>query len=298
MPTLPLLLFVVVLALMLMGGYVVRNILPLSILRPGYRKGTTTPADFGLTYEHLRLPVAPQVELDSFFVPATTTPLANLIILHGVGSCKEVYLPLAENLCALGYNLFLFDQRVHGKSGGQYLTYGYREKADVSKIIDWLADKTDNLRTGIYGNSMGGAVALQSLDHDHRLAFGLIESTFTDLPAVTRAYARRTSLRQLPAGIIDLILRQAGRLAHFDPWAVRPIDAAARLHQPVQFIHGDADSRIGYQHAKQLFAACTSVDKQLYLVPRGDHADLWEAGGTAYAEVWYGFLKRMATFTV
>lgn len=297
MMTLPIVLAVLLLLSILVVVYVISNLLPLAILQPGNRKGTTTPADFGLAYEHLRLQVAASIELDSFFVPASIPASANLIILHGVGSCKETYLPLAKELCGMGYNLFMVDQRAHGKSGGKYLTYGFREKEDVSKMVDWLDEKSSSLPTGIYGNSMGGAVALQSLDHDHRLVFGLIESTFTDLPTVTRAYARRLSFQGVPDFVLNYIIRRAGQLAAFDPWSVRPVDAVARLHQPMFFIHGDADSRIKYQHGEQLYAACSSPDKQLYLVRGGDHADLWEVQDTEYSTRWHGFLKRMVTFT-
>lgn len=273
--------------------YAFRNILPLYVLRPGNRIGTITPADYGLAHEHFRLPVTENIALDSFFVPATVSPKANLIILHGVGGCKENYLFLAERLCAMGFNLFLVDQRVHGKSGGEYLTYGYNEKKDVAKMVDWLVDKTNGLPTGIYGNSMGAAVALQSLDYDHRLIFGLTESTFTDLPTVTRAYARRMGFRGTPDAVINLILRQAGRLARFDPWQISPLEVVARLHQPMLFIHGDADVRIDLSNGRQLYAACSSADKALYVVPGGDHADLWEVGDERYPIVWFGFLERM-----
>lgn len=278
--------------------HVFRNILPLFLLRPGNRVGTETPADYGLAYEHFRLPVTSDITLDSFFIPATTTPKANLIILHGVGSCKETYLFLTERLCAMGFNLFLPDQRVHGKSDGKYLTYGFNEKKDVAKMVDWLVDRTASLPTGIYGNSMGAAVALQSLDYDHRLAFGLTESTFTDLPTVTRAYARRMGFRGTPDAVIDFLLRRAGVLAGFDPWQIRPLDVVTRLHQPILFIHGDADVRINVSNGRQLYAACGSADKTLYIVPGGDHADLWEIGDKNYPEVWFGFLQRMANASV
>ncbi len=277
-----------------MGSYYVfRNIFPLFILRPGNRVGTETPADYGLTYEHFQLPVGTGVALDSFFIPATSTSRANLIILHGVGSCKETYLFLTQRLCAMGYNLFLADQRAHGKSGGQYLTYGFNEKKDVKKMVDWLFAKTDGLRTGVYGNSMGAAVALQSLDYDHRLAFGLSESTFTDLPTVTRAYARRMGIEAIPDAVTNYLLRRAGAIAGFDPWEVRPIDVVKRLHQPLLFVHGDADVRINVSNGKQLYAACASEDKALYIVAGGDHADLWEVGDEGYPVAWFGFLERM-----
>lgn len=271
----------------------VRNTLPLVILRPGNKVGTLTPEDCGLAYEHVGLKVTPTIELDAYFIPATTDAKANLIILHGVGSCKEVYLPFAERLCAMGYNIFMADQRQHGKSGGRYLTYGHHEKHDVGKMVDWLAERTGNLRTGIYGNSMGAAVALQAMAIDERIAFGLIESTFTDLPAVTHAYARRLAGFPLPRWLTDYVLRRAGRIADFDPWTIRPVDAAGRIDRPLQFIHGDADGRINVAHGNALYAASPAEDKHFYVVPGGDHADLWEAGDTGYPERWYGFLQRM-----
>lgn len=268
--------------------------LPLTVVRPGNRVGTQTPEDFGLAYEHLGLKVSPTIELDAYFVPATAPPRANLIILHGVGSCKETYLPNATDLCALGYNLFMVDQRQHGKSGGRYLTYGHREKHDVKRMVDWLVKRTAGLQTGVYGNSMGAAVALQSMAHDPRLAFGLIESTFTDLPSVTYAYARLNLGFQPPRWLSDFVLRRAGKLADFDPWSIRPIDAVAQIDRPLQFIHGGGDVRINVSNAHALFAAAKSMDKNLYVVPGGDHADLWEVGDEGYPKAWFGFLRRMA----
>ncbi|MTB52962.1 alpha/beta hydrolase [Lewinella sp. W8] len=273
--------------------FLTARLLPFAVLQPGRRISHRTPEEFGVPYEHLRFEGADGVELDTFYVPATVTPRANFIMLHGVGSCKEVYLPYVAALARRGFNVMIWDQRAHGKSGGAYLTYGYREWQDVARAVDWLEARNPGLPTGIYGNSMGGAVALQSLAREPRLKFGLIESTFTDLREVTNAYGRRMSGFPLPYWVTDLVLFFAGRIANFRPGQVRPIDAARSIRQPVQLIHGDADANINVAHAHRLLAAIGSADKNLYLVAGGDHADLWEVGGKAYAAVWFGFLERM-----
>ncbi|WP_187270848.1 alpha/beta hydrolase [Neolewinella aurantiaca] len=277
-----------VLAVFLLATYV----LPYAILQPPRRTNTTTPADFGLPYEHFKFKVAEDLELDAFYVPATTVARANLIMLHGVGSCKEVYLGSVAELVKAGYNVLLWDQRAHGKSGGEYLTYGYHEKYDVSKAIDWLEARNPTLPTGIYGNSMGGAVAIQSMAGNPGLRFGLIESTFTDLPAVANAYGRRLSGLPLPHWLSDYVLYRAGRIADFEPFTVRPVEAARKVTQPIMHIHGDADANINVSHAHALFEAYASEDKTLYIVENGDHADLWEKGGDGYRDVWFGFLMR------
>jgi len=278
---------------LLVGGFLLaRNVLPYAILQPGHKTGDQTPADHGFPYEHFKLQATDSIRLDAFFVPAVGVGRANLIMLHGVGSCKEVYLGSVAELAKIGYNVLLWDQRAHGKSGGQYLTYGYFEKNDVSLAIDWLDTKTAGLPTGIYGNSMGGAVAIQSLANDARLKFGLIESTFIDLRTVANAYGQRMGGVPLPFWLSDYVLTRAGKIADFEPFSVRPVDAATQVTQPILHIHGDADANINVSHAHALFAAYSSKDKQLYIVENGDHADLWEKGGVGYREVWFGFLRR------
>ncbi|MEM9928246.1 MAG: alpha/beta fold hydrolase, partial [Bacteroidota bacterium] len=238
------LLIILALAVLALGlGYLLANyLLPFTLLQPGHKTGDRTPANFGLLYEKLDFTVADGIVLDSFYVPSTETAKANLILLHGVGSCKEVYLPWVTELVSMGYNVMLWDQRAHGKSGGKYLTYGYYEKEDVRLAVDWLSARAPGLPTGIYGNSMGGAVALQSLAQDERLRFGLIESTFTDLAAVTHAYSRRLSGFPVPAWFSNYVLQQAGKIAKFKPFQVQPILAVAQVQQPILHIHGDADA--------------------------------------------------------
>lgn len=283
-------------ALGVAGGYALTDhVLPYAILQPQRRVVSTTPADYGLAYEHVRLPVEDTIELDAFYIPTPGQARANLIMLHGIGSCKEVYLGIVPELSKMGYNVLLWDQRAHGKSGGRYTTYGAKEKLDVSKGVDWLAERAPNVPTGIYGNSMGGAVALQSLAHDRRLRFGLIESTFTNLPEITQAYGKRLSGLPLPRWLTNRVLRRGGEIAGFAPFEIRPVDAAVAITQPVQLIHGDADLNINVSHAHLLFAALGSADKDLHIVPGGDHADLWEVGGNSYKDVYFGFLRRMVS---
>ena len=87
-----------------------------------------------------------------------------MILIHGIGGNKESYLGLAKRLSSLGVASVMFDNRAHGQSGGKYCTYGFEERNDVSKIIDYILEKKQNSSIGIWGNSLGGAIAIQSLE--------------------------------------------------------------------------------------------------------------------------------------
>ena len=278
---------------MILAWVMAHFVLPYAIITPYRSTSAENPGRYGLAFEHFTLEGADTAKLDAFYVPATAPARANLIMLHGIGSCKEVYSGILPKLTAMGYNILLWDQRAHGKSTGGHTTYGAKEKLDVRAGVDWLAARGEDLPTGIYGNSMGGAVALQALAVEPRLRFGLVESTFSNLPDITQAYGQRLSGLPLPRFLTDYVLRRAGKIAGFAPFKIRPVDAAVDITQPVQLIHGDADRNINVSHAHLLFAALASEDKQLHLVPGGDHADLWNVGGNAYKDVYFGFLRRM-----
>ena len=104
-----------------------------------------------------------------------------MILVHGIGGCKESFLSLANRLANQGIASVLFDNRAHGQSGGQYSTYGFYEKKDISRIIDHIKEQDNQIPIGIWGNSLGGAIAIQSMEYDKRIHFGIIESTFTDM---------------------------------------------------------------------------------------------------------------------
>src|SRR6202008_4281185 len=86
-----------------------------------------------------------------------------------------------------------YDARLHGESDGAYCTYGYYEKHDVLRIIDYLLSRTDihpgNI--GLFGTSMGAAVAIQAAALDKRISAIIAENSFATLRTIFDDYQRR-----------------------------------------------------------------------------------------------------------
>lgn len=73
--------------------------------------------------------------LAAFFSKATSR---TIILLHGIRGYKEHFSELAIRLNGKGYNTLALDLRAHGDSDGKYCTYGFYEKYDVQKAVDFL----------------------------------------------------------------------------------------------------------------------------------------------------------------
>ena len=224
------------------------------------------------------------VQLSGTLFSPTEPAKGIVIFVHGIGSKKESFYDTANAYAKLGYHAFTFDQRAHGESEGAYITYGYYEKKDLIAIVDYLEGLYPDLDIGIWGSSLGGAVALQALAIEQRLKFGVISSTFADLGEVVHAYQRRY-LKGISLGpFTDHTLQRAGRIASFPPEKIRPEVAARAITQPVLYIHGTTDRRISIEQGRRIFAQLASTDKTFVPVENAGHLDVFKVGGDRLSE--------------
>ncbi|MET8840097.1 alpha/beta fold hydrolase [Streptomyces rubiginosohelvolus] len=100
-----------------------------------------------------------------------------VLIGHGFGGSKNDVRAQAEKLAADGYAVLTWSARGFGKSGGKIsLNDPDHEVKDVSRLIDWLAERPEveldgkgDPRVGLTGASYGGAVSLLAAGHDERV---------------------------------------------------------------------------------------------------------------------------------
>ncbi len=256
--------------------------LPGLVIRPQRRQLNLDPGDLGFKFEAVTLKAFDRAELAAFYVPATVPARGNLVLLHGKDSAKELYLEYLPQLVGHGYNLLLYDARAHGRSQGEFTTFGYREWRDAVSAATYLRYLGGDLPTGVFGHSLGGAVALQAMARSRAIDFGIVESTFTHLGEITHAYFRRRLSLPVPRWFSDLILDEADKLAQFHHRSIEPLRAARDVTQPTLIIHGEADQAIDVDHGRQLYAALSSTLKELYIVPGAGHDNLTEVGDDGY----------------
>ncbi|MBX2844980.1 MAG: alpha/beta hydrolase, partial [Saprospiraceae bacterium] len=165
------------------------------------------------------------------FLPAEQ-PKANIIFLHGIRGNYGHFYKTAQDFQQRGYNCMLVNLRGHGNSGDLTTSYGFREKHDMNEIASFLATKND-LPTGIWGTSLGGAVGLQALgEYPDEFAFGVIESTFTTLHEVVFDYFSKFTTIQ-NKNISNWLINTAATYTAFDPVAVQPERSAKHIQCPV-----------------------------------------------------------------
>ncbi|KOT35293.1 ABC transporter ATP-binding protein [Streptomyces caelestis] len=112
-----------------------------------------------------------------------------VLLGHGFGGSKDDVREQAEDLARDGYAVLTWSARGFGASTGRIgLNDPESEVADVSRLIDWLADRPEvqldedgDPRVGMAGGSYGGAIALLGAGYDDRVDAIAPAITYFDL---------------------------------------------------------------------------------------------------------------------
>lgn len=235
----------------------------------------TTPDRNGMRYEEVRIPSG-KSELHGWWIPAARADAPTLLHLHGNFRNISNNMAQTARLHSIGYNLLLVDYRGYGKSGGGEPSEGKMyEDAEAAWSFLLKQRAVPPQRAFIYGNSLGGAVAID-LAVRHPEAAGLIaESTFTSMVAMAgRDYG------YLP---VDWLLNQ-----RFDS-----LDKVGKLKIPVLFIHGTWDAKVPYPMSQQLFGKAPQP-KTLKLIEGGEHSNSSSVAWLEYRAALDAFVQKYA----
>lgn len=192
---------------------------------------TTTPRALGLDHQDVTLKTRDGLRLAAWFLPARTPRFA-VLFCHGNAGSIEHRIGKAEALLGYGASVLLFDYRGYGASQGRPDEEG--TYLDAEAAFDALADLAPTLPIVAWGESLGGAVAVE-LARRRGVQALVLESSFTSLPAVgARAYPwlpvrwlaslRYDNLAKLPALTLPILI------AHSRGDEIVPFDHALALH--------------------------------------------------------------------
>ncbi len=186
-------------------------------------------------------------------------------------------------LPARAFNLLVFDYRGFGRSEGKPSVRG--ANLDALAALHFLAGQpgVDPHRLALFGQSIGGAIALYTAGTTDLPIRGVIaESAFASHPGIMR--------QKLAEGWLTWPFQwmAATMTARYDPIAVLDrIPPAATL-----LIHGDRDPIIPLHEAYRLFAAARG-DKALWIVKGGGHIGAFLPARPAYRDRLTRYLEHL-----
>ena len=93
------------------------------------------PDQMGIPYENVCFKTEDKVQLRGWFIPSETYSNKTIILMHGWGMNRSDIFKNTYFLHDLGFNLFYFDFRALGESGGKTSSIGYLELKDAAAAV-------------------------------------------------------------------------------------------------------------------------------------------------------------------
>lgn len=221
-------------------------------------------------------------QFGTLFFANQGTSTHTIILVHGIRARQDIYFDKARDIAKnWNVNVLVVDLRGHGLSEGSFATFGVKEKLDIGLWINEIEKILPTTKIGIWGQSYGGAVALQTMALDKRIAYGIVESTFSELKNVGPDYIERwLGLRW--NWLNSFFTWRIESIADFSVDDANPKKACYKINQPIVLAHGVEDDRIKFSYCQENFDALSSTSKTLISVPKAKHHNLWSIAGTEY----------------
>ncbi len=256
----------------------------LTSVYPGKYISEETPGNYGWDYEEVGLTTADNFKIKGWYVPAANKTNSTIIVLHGYPFDKGNILSVTPFLHK-DFNLFLIDLRGFGESQPTYTSFGHREKKDVQAAVDFAKKEKGQTNIGIYGFSMGGAVAIISAANNNDIKAVVSDSAYAEISEMARAkYGNLGVLNDILGFVTKIIGSVWFRTA---PSSVSPISHISNVKAPILLIHGENDTQIPIEEAYKLKKANQKTE---LWVPKGlDHTD-------AHAELKDAYESRILEF--
>lgn len=212
-------------------------------------------------------------------------PKGLIIFFHGNAENITTHFSTLYWILDHGYDYFIFDYRGYGESLG--MPTPKKTMEDGIAAIRWAHKHNPSAPLIIFGQSLGGAVALRSvveLKNEIPIALVAVDSTFHSYRSAAKSVAAQHWLTWLFQPFVYLAMndRYAPKSYIAD---ISPV--------PLVVFHGDRDQTISYKLGLKVYRLAREP-KEFIKVANGRHADLFFRHKDEYREA---FLKRLSEYS-
>ena len=196
----------------------------------------------------------------------------------------------------LGFNVFLADQRAHGKSQGKTITFGVKERYDVLSWVNYFTERFgEKQKIYLSGLSMGGATVLMASNVGlPKNVMGILaDCPYSSPKAILCAVIKQMGFPvKLTYTLAKLSAKWFGK---FDMEESSAIEAVRDSEIPTLILHGNADNFVPCSMSMECQRAGEG-HVQLVLIKDAAHGMSHCVDTPSYEKAAYAFFQETGAF--
>ena len=250
-------------------------------IRPPKIHSSLTPADFELDFKAVTIKTTDGIDIAGWFIPQQNSDRI-IIALHGYPADKGDVLPALVFLHE-DFNLLFIDFRYFGESSGLYSAIGAKEVSDLLAAKEFAKEQGFK-KIGVWGFSMGGAVALLSIEKTSDIKAIVADSSYAALSLLATEPYRNLAFLKYPLAFFTRIFARIFLGISINE--ASPVKKVKGARIPILLIHSPSDEVIPFSHALLLQEA----------LKNNPRAEFWFEGGILHGQLQKEYQVRITEF--
>ena len=212
-----------------------------------------------------------KLQLHSYVVTQNSNKWA--IVVHGYGGSGKLMSDKSKYFYDMGYNVLIPDLRGHGKSEGDYIGMGWKDRLDIISWINFIIKENPNAEIVLHGTSMGAATVLMTSGENLPSNVKAIVADCAYTSAWDEFSYQLETYLKVPSSYILNVTNMVTKLkAGYSLKEASALECVKKATVPILFIHGDKDKFVPYSMMDKLYDA-TSSPKEKLTIEGGEHAN-------------------------
>ena len=212
-----------------------------------------------------------KLQLHSYVVTQNSNKWA--IVVHGYGGSGKLMSDKSKYFYDMGYNVLIPDLRGHGKSEGDYIGMGWKDRLDIISWINFIIKENPNAEIVLHGTSMGAATVLMTSGENLPSNVKAIVADCAYTSAWDEFSYQLETYLKVPSSYILNVTNMVTKLkAGYSLKEASALECVKKATVPILYIHGDKDKFVPYSMMDKLYDA-TNSPKEKLTIEGGEHAN-------------------------
>lgn len=241
------------------------------------------PAHGNVKYNNLLWENSEKMKLQVLDLLPAESEIGSIVHLHGNAQNRSSHFLYSYWLTDYGYRVYVPDYRGYGGSEGKASRVGL---VDDSRFFIKEACESTKKPVFVFGQSLGGALAIPALEHESSCVCALIvESSFSSY--------RRIARQKLASFWLSWFFQYPLSFLVSDNES--PIDYVQNVKIPTLFIHGTEDKIVPIAFGKELYERSGSSEKEFWTVEGAHHTPAFGDDQSPYRTKLVEWLKKQSS---